>query len=385
MNEIKMKNFKFIFVANLDEFLYKLRVPLANSLRKKGVEVVMVCPPGKSIKKINKEGFKVILWPIERKSLNPFLEIKSLLSLFKIYLKEKPILVHHFTIKPNLYGTIAAYLTGVPHIVNSWTGLGFVFSENKHAKKILKILTPIMRMFRYSKKIWTVFLNEGDRKKFLNLRFVTKSQTAIIPEGINTSKFYPKHKNKNKVPIVLMASRLIKEKGVEEYVNAARIIKNKKIKAKFWLAGAIDPGNPNSISLENLQKWQKEKIIKWLGNCNYKFMPNLLNRVDIAVLPTYYMEGTPMFLIEAASTGLPLVATNIPGCRVIVKHKINGFLVPPKDSKALALAIEKLIKNPSLRKKMGKASREIAIKKFDQQKIINKYLIFYKKILKNEN
>ncbi|MEM1534956.1 MAG: glycosyltransferase family 4 protein [Candidatus Pacearchaeota archaeon] len=371
---------KVLFVANLDTFLYKLRLSFANKLREKNIEVMAVCPPGKDIKKIQKKGYQVILWNLKRESLNPIQEFKSILELVKIYKKEQPLAVHHFTTKPNVYGPIAARLARIPYIINTWTGLGFLFSNEKKAKIVQKVVFHLMKMLK--KNIFAIFLNKHDLNFFMKHNLVEKSKATIIYEGVNTKKFHPflRAKRKNKKLNVLFAARLIKEKGIEEFVEAAKLLKKEKINANFLIAGNIDPGNPNSISLKQLKEWEKEGAVKWIGDYPYERMPFLLNKVSVVVLPTYYLEGTPRILLEAAACGLPLIATNIEANKAIIKNGVNGYLIPPKDPIKLSKAIKKLLKNEKLRIKMGKNSRKIVIKKFDEELIVQKYISFYKKI-----
>lgn len=178
------------------------------------------------------------------------------------------------------------------------------------------------------------------------------------------------------VPICIMACRLIREKGIAEFVEAAKLLRKCDIQARFWLVGEPDLGNPTCISKKQLEAWKEEKIVEFLGH--RLDMPQLLQQSHVAILSSFYGEGVPRFLLEAVATGLPLVATEIEGCQLVVKEGINGFLVPPKNSQALANAIKKLLIDEDLRKQFGKASRHIAINKFDEQKIFSQYEALYR-------
>ncbi len=195
--------------------------------------------------------------------------------------------------------------------------------------------------------------------------------------GVDTRRFSPCQDGHSSTPVVLMASRLLWDKGVGEFVQAARHLRARGVEAQFWIAGAPDEGNPACLPDNVLIAWRREGVVEFLGHRSD--MPELLRQASIAVLPSYH-EGLPRFLLEAAATGLPLVATDIEGCRLVVRDGLNGLLVPPKDSHKLAEAIRTLLKDPPLRWRMGKASRAIAESKFDEKKIIAQSLAVYREV-----
>ena len=380
---------KVLLVAHWDWVLYNFRLPLARALREHGYDVAFVCPFGKYVDRLISEGFRCIHWSVIRRSVNPIREIKALLHLVHIYCQERPDLVHHFTVKPNLLGSLAARLMARRKrennlkVINTFTGLGFLFSEHLTARLLRFVTLPLFRFGQNGHKVWTVCQNFEDKEKLVQLGLATPSRTfVIVSSGVEIHRFSPNGQlntsHPSHTPIVLMAARLLWDKGVKEFVEAAQLLKERNVKAEFWLAGKPDDGNPMSVPENFLQRWHEEGIIKWLGHCDN--MPKLLRQVDIAVLPSHH-EGVPRFLLEAAATGLPLVATNIEGCRMIVRDGINGYLVPTQDAQALASAIEQLVRNPELRARMGKASREIAVKEFDERKILKQWLDLYEKIL----
>jgi glycosyltransferase involved in cell wall biosynthesis len=220
----------------------------------------------------------------------------------------------------------------------------------------------------------------------LRLKLILPERAIVITSiGVDTKKFRPNHEfllNNHEHPIVvLMAARLLWDKGVREFVEAARVLKARGLQVEFWLAGKPDNGNPMCVPEEFLKEWREEGLVNWLGHRDD--MPNLLQQVDIAVLPSYH-EGVPRFLLEAAACGLPLVATDIEGCRVVVREGVNGFLVPPRNPTALADALERLLQDPSLRRRMGQASRHIAEVEFDERKVLAKWLALYERVLSSE-
>ncbi|MCL0044412.1 glycosyltransferase family 4 protein [Dehalococcoidia bacterium] len=369
---------KFLIVSNTDWNMYNFRLPLATMLRNNGFEVVIVCPPGKYISKLEEAGFRVLQWDLRRRSLSLWNEIRAFVQLAQIYNREAPDVVHHFTIKPNIYGTIAARLAHVHRIINTWTGLGFIFSPVLLARWLRWFLVPLMgRTFR-SSNVWSLVQNKDDLQYLIRLGLVNSDQTTLIPSsGVDTSKFSPRAGAHSHPPIVFMASRLLWDKGVAELVQAARLLIDTGLKAEFWIAGSPDTGNPASIPQETVANWEKTGIVKFLGHRDD--IPTLLRRSDIAVLPSYH-EGVPRFLLEAAATGLPMVATDIEGCRMVIQNGINGFLVPPKDTNTLANALARLIEDENLRICLGKESRRIATEKFGEELIMGKYMAFYNHI-----
>jgi glycosyltransferase involved in cell wall biosynthesis len=377
---------KVLMVAHWDWVLYNFRLPLARALREKGFEVVFACPYGEYVPKLKEEGFRWIHWAIVRRSLNPVRELIAILHLASIYQREQPQIVHHFTIKPNFYGSIAALLARRDKVINTFTGLGFLFSEHPLAIGLRSSVLPLAKLAFRASKGWSVFQNRQDLETCLRLRLVLPERVVVIDgSGIDTRKFHPNYDsppdNNEHPTIVLMAARLLWDKGVREFVEAARVLKARGLQVEFWLAGKPDNGNPMCVPEEFLKKWQEEGLINWLGHRDD--MPNLLQQVDIAVLPSYH-EGVPRFLLEAAACGLPLVATDIEGCRVVVREGVNGFLVPPRNPTALADALERLLQDPSLRRRMGQASRHIAEVEFDERKVLAKWLALYERVLSSE-
>jgi glycosyltransferase involved in cell wall biosynthesis len=381
-----VKMAKVLMVAHWDWVLYNLSgLPLARALREKGFEVIFVCPYGEYVPKLKEEGFCWIHWAIVRRSLNPVRELIAILHLASIYQRKQPQIVHHFTIKPNFYGSIAALLARRDKVINTFTGLGFLFSEHPLAIGLRSSVLPLAKLAFRASKGWSVFENRQDLETCLRLRLVLPERVVVIDGNVDTQRFRPNHDslpdNKDRPTVVLMAARLLWDKGVREFVEAARVLKARGLQVEFWLAGKPDNGNPMCVPEEFLKKWQEEGLINWLGHRND--MPNLLQQVDIAVLPSYH-EGVPRFLLEAAACGLPLVATDIEGCRVVVREGVNGFLVPPRNPTALADALERLLQDPSLRRRMGQASRHIAEVEFDERKVLAKWLALYERVLSSE-
>ncbi len=367
--------------ANTDWYLYNFRLPLANRLRARGDEVILVSPPGPYGEKLRALGFTWHAFDFARKGTNPVAELKTLNRLTELYRTIAPDLAHHFTIKCVLYGGIAARRLAIP-TVSAVTGMGHVFTTNTLKTAILRPMVSIA--YRYAlNHSQVIFQNPDDRDAFLTRGLVIPGQAHLIRgSGVDISKFKPKiTPNQSADPgkiCVTFVGRLLREKGVVEYVEAARIVRKRHPNTRFQIAGEPDDGNPSSIAPLQIKDWAKEGVVEILGQCSA--MPALLGASDLCVLPSY-REGTPRSLLEAAACGLPLVATDVPGCREICRNEVNGLLVPARDAQALATAIIRLINNPAERLAMGQKSREIVVAEFSEERVIAETLTVYAKAL----
>lgn len=372
---------RIAFVSHWDWVLYNFRLPLAKALTKLGCEVVFVCPFGEYVRHLQKAGFSCVHWSIVRQSINPIRELGSILHLIYLYRREGFDAVHHFTIKPILYGCLAARVSGVPFVFNLFSGLGYLFSSAIKARLVRACIMPFLRYALRHPQSYTQFQTGEDREYFVQAGLVKSEHTQVIDgSGVDTNLFRPLPGNAqlNGTPAILMATRLLWDKGVKELVDSARDLKTRGVAARIWIAGDSDSGNPNAIPQEVLRLWQNEGVVEFLGQRSD--MVNLLQSASIAVLPTKYNEGVPRFLLEAAAAGLPIIATDIGGCRVVVRHNENGFIIPPGDMGALTGAMARLIMNSGLRDEMGKASRKIAVEQFDEALILAEYVDLYRRV-----
>ncbi len=363
---------KIAFLSHLDLNLYLFRLPVMKELIKQGHKVYAVCPRGEFFDRFNDFGIEAKAYEIDRASLNPLREIRTIKNINKILAKITPDILHTFTHKPNIYGN----LTGFPVRINTITGLGSFFVHND-AKSLLirKIIENLYKITaKTTKKV--IFQNRDDMEYFIKKGIIAKQKALLIKgSGIDTKEWQMNNFNidtgklnidKSK-PTVLMIARVIKDKGVNEYIKAAEILKNR---ANFLYVGEIDKGNRNAF----VPDW---KNVKYLGF--RKDIKELISIADIVVLPSY-REGIPRTLLEAASMGKPIVTTDTVGCREVVDNGINGFLVPVKDYRALAERIKVLIENKALREEFGRKSREKAEKEFDIKIIVEQYLEVYEEI-----
>lgn len=369
---------KVALVAHWDWVLAHYNLPLARRLRDLGLEVTFVSPPGSYVEHLKTAGFRWLPWHVHRRSLNPVGEVVAVGRLAKLYRHERFRAVHHFTIKPILYGSVAARLAGVPCVINTFTGLGFLFSEGVEPRMLRVAILPALRRALSRAGTVTVFLNPADRERFLNARLSPPDRSLVIGGfGVDVDRFAPGSAAGDGNPVALMAARLLWDKGVAEFVTAARALRAAGVAARFVVAGAPDPGNPRSIPAEQLARWEREGPVEFLGV--REDMPVLLNQAHVAVLPSYH-EGLPLFLLEAAASGLPLVGTDIPGCRMVIEPGVNGVLVPPRDVAALTEALGQLLRDDELRRTMGRASRGVAVERFDERLILAQYETLYREM-----
>ncbi len=366
---------KTVFFANTDWYLYNFRLDLAKFLRNHGWEVVFMAPPGEYGDRIEREGFRLIPFEFSRKGINPFTERQTISRIRKIYEIEKPDVVHQFTIKCVIYGSLAAKKSGISTIINSITGLGYVFLGTTIDAKILRYITTSLYKVAL-KNTQIIFENPDDAVLFEKLSLVDKKDVAVIlGTGIDTDVFVP-IPPPDSLPLAVLPARMLWDKGIGEFVKAAAILRGKGIRARFALVGKKDEGNPSSISYDQLTRWQKENIVEWWGW--QEDIATVFSMSDIVCLPSY-REGLPKVLIEAAACSRPIITTDVPGCKEVVVHGENGLLVPVKDPEALASALETLLLDRELRIRMGIAGRKRAVEIFSTRQVNAETLSVYLK------
>ncbi|MBD3795972.1 MAG: glycosyltransferase family 4 protein [Epsilonproteobacteria bacterium] len=368
---------KIIFVGNTSWSMIKFRKGLLKKLVKLGFEVTVVSPFDDYCEEIISLGCKYQKIMIDNKGSNPLKDIRLIIDLKKIYEQIKPDLIIHYTIKPNIYGTIAAKLSHIKSFAVV-TGLGFTFINDTFVSKIAKLLYKFS--FQFSDKVF--FINKDDRKEFIDGKLITANKTFLIPsEGISIELFYPESTVKNTEEFrFLLIARMLWDKGVGEYVEAAKVLKRKDLKVEFGLLGYLDVANPKAISKEQMNSWVNDGFVKFYGSTDN--VKSFISKSDCIVLPSY-REGISMTLMESASMEKPLIATNVPGCKDVVDDGINGFLCEVKNAQDLADKMEMMLKLTSEeRRAMGKAGREKMIREFDEKIVIDKYLEAIESVLK---
>jgi glycosyltransferase involved in cell wall biosynthesis len=374
---------KILLFANTEWYLYNFRLALARALQGAGADVVLVSPAGPYGARLQEAGFRWIALPMERRSLNPLRELRLLLHLARLYRRERPDVVHHFTIKSVVYGSLAARLTSVERRINAVAGMGYVFTSRAPRARMLRpFVRMLVRAALGGAQTRLILQNHDDLADFAQAGLIDPGRVRLIRgSGVNTDRFRPRNtpRQNDDVLRVLLAARLLWDKGIQEYVDAARQLKAEGLQIEFLLAGEPDLGNPAALPAATLQAWSTEGLITALGHVDD--MPSWLHRADLAVLPSYYREGVPKSLIEAAACGLPIIATDAPGCREIVAHGVNGLLVPCRDARALAAAIRFMYENPSERIRMGAAGRAKALREFDEKLVLADTLAVYRELM----
>ena len=362
---------KVLLFANTDWYLYNYRLPLARSLRARGDDLVLLSPPGRYAKTLQNEGFNWQSFPLERKGMNPFAELATIARLVGVFRTIKPDLVHFFTIKAVLYGSIAARLAGIPHIVNAITGLGYIFSD---ANPVLRFI--VTTLYRFSLRgTQVIFQNTDDRQVFVQNRLISPRQAHLIPgSGVDIQVFHPSPEPVGN-PVVMLAGRLLRSKGIPEFVQAARQIHAQGLRARFVIVGEPYPDNPDSVQPQELLNWQKEAEIELWGW--HDDMAEVIMQTAIVCLPTRYKEGLPRLLIEAGACARPVIATDIPGCRMVVRNDENGLIIPPGDLTSLVTALKTLLLDPGLRQRMGARGRQIVEQEFSVNSVISHTLDVY--------
>jgi glycosyltransferase involved in cell wall biosynthesis len=372
-------NKSLLFLINVDWFFVSHRLPIAIAAMKAGYKVHLACAFTDKRDYLTSLGISLHSLPISRSGTEIFGELKSFLAIFRLVRRLKPDIVHCVTIKPVLYGSIASRLAGIKGRVVSISGLGYVFVAYGLKAEIVRFLvSKFYRTALRGGKTKVIFQNPEDKRLFIKNRVISHQQAVILRGSGVTLKDYSFVPEPEGLPVITFASRLLKDKGVEEFVQAAQIIKERKIQARFLLIGDIDPDNPASVPLKMLDEWREKNIVEILGYRTDISM--LFASSNIIALPSY-REGLPKVLVEAAACGRAVVTTDVPGCRDAIEPGKTGVLVPVCDPVALADALQRLIENPELRQSMGRAGRQLAEREFAIEKIVDAHLNIYKQLL----
>jgi glycosyltransferase involved in cell wall biosynthesis len=365
-----------IFVANRGFGLTNSRLALVQHFVSSGWRVVAATAGDAYAAQLSAMGVTVEPVSFHRGGPAPFLDAQTLLVLTRIYRRRRPALIHHFNAKPIILGTLAAGFAGCGNVVNTITGLGHSFIQNGPTYQLAAAGYNLL----LSRSTATIFQNPDDQRLFVQRGWIPAHRARlIISSGVDSVHFRPAAASGPPAgsPRVLMAARLLWQKGVGEFIEAAEVVKEKYPAACFELAGEWDPVHPDAVDERWIQSAADSGIIEFLGYLSA--MQQQLPARDIFVLPSY-REGAPRVLLEAAACGLPVVTTDVPGCRDVVVEGVTGLVTPPRDSQALAGAIMKLLQNPELRRQMGRAGRERVEAEFDIRAITGKYLALYREV-----
>ncbi|MGI2049108.1 glycosyltransferase family 4 protein [Shewanella oncorhynchi] len=361
---------KLTLVANTAWSVFNFRHGLLSRLINDDYQLTIIAPRDEFSDKLRVMGCVVVDLPMEAKGTSPLQDLKLIHTLYRLYKQIAPDFIIHYTIKPNIYGSLAAKWAGIPSLAIT-TGLGYTFVNDNLVAKVARGLYKLA--FRFPKEVW--FLNEDDRQVFLQHQLVSQDKAVLLHgEGVDLSHFAPQTQlaPDGKVRFLLIA-RMLWDKGVGEYVEAARIVRQQYPQAVFQLLGACGVANPSVIEREQIAKWEQAKLVEYLGTTP-DVRPVIAN-ADCVVLPSFYREGVPRTLMEAAAMAKPLITTDNVGCRDVVLPGQTGFLCPIKDGAALAACCEQLIAmTPESRAEMGTAGRAFIVDKFDEKLVIEQYL-----------
>lgn len=373
---------KLLFVVTEDWYFCSHRLSLAKSIKKTGFEVVVATRISACEEQITAAGIRITkLKQLKRSSLNPIQEWLAFWELLSVFRNERPDIVHNVALKPVIYGSFAAKILGVPAVVNAIAGMGFIFSSKKKLAFFLKPLMTLFFRFIFNSPNSRLILQNLDDFNFMEkIAHVHGKNLRLIPgAGVDIENYIKVEMSKSD-PIAMLASRMIWDKGIGEFVNAARALKTAGCDARFVLVGAPDGENPLSITENELRKWQQEGVIEWWGHC--MDMPTVLSKARVFCLPTYYGEGVPKVLLEAMAVERPIITTEMPGCRDLVKANSNGFLVPPRDVNELSKKLHYLLNDVALCIKMGKEGRKIVEKEHTTAHVTKRTLKIYDELLK---
>lgn len=369
-----------VFVVNDPAYFVSHRMCIGLRLLA-DAHTVHVMAPGPCPETLVEYGFFYHEVSMTRKGKNPLSELSAIYELYSLFKALKPDVVHLVTIKPYLYGGIAARLAGVKAVVSAVAGLGILFSQNSFKIRVLRtMLYPLYRFAFGHPRQMVIFQNHDDKALLLRFARLRKEKAVVIRGAGVDLTAYPYLPEPQGEIVVSLASRLLKDKGVVEFVEASRILRQRAVAAVFWLIGTPDPGNANTVTQTQLDAWEKEGLVKCLG---YRAdIAELFAKSHIVTLPSCYGEGLPKVLIEAAACGRAIITTDHPGCRDAIEIDETGLLVPIKDSAALADAIELLVVNSEKRKQFGQAGRRLAETVFDVEKVIDEHIRIYDQLLK---
>lgn len=370
-----------LLVLNGVSKFFSHREGLARGLRSRGYRVEVATPTDGEGRRIVESGYPLHPIPLRRAGLTPWNAARATLALARLYRRRAPDLVHHFTPKPVIYGGIAARLAGQPATVHSIAGLDYPFTVHSPLALLLRGLSTVgYRLALGGSRTRLIFENSDDRREFTRRGLWRPERShVVVGAGVDTEKFRPRPEPAGP-PTVLLAARMLEQKGVREFAEAARRLRSAGAKARFVLAGSSDPVNPTSIGPDTLEAWDRAGPVDWVGAVPHDEMPGLLAGCHVVCLPSY-REGAPKTLIEACASGRPVVATDVPGCRAVIEDGENGLLIPPRDPGALARALRRLVGDAELRRRLGRRGRRRAVETFAVERVVERTAEIYGELL----
>lgn len=370
---------KLLYVVTEDWYFVSHRLPLAVAAMQCGMEVHLAANFTGHESALKAAGIRLHPWQLKRGSTNIFSELRALISLWRIFRDVRPRLAHQVAIKPVLYGCLVARLCGRARLVNALGGMGALFVNSGDKRSALRsaVLFGFRWLIRQRHSV-LILQNEDDCEFIVRQTGLARDSVRLIKgAGVNLKEFSASAEA-GSVPLVVLPARMLRDKGVVEFVEAARLLQQRGSRARFVLVGGLDECNPAALSQRQLEAWVQEGLVEWWGRRND--MPAVYAASSVICLPSY-REGLPKALLEAAACRRAIVTTDVPGCREVVKHGKNGLLVPVQDPAALAAALAELIDNPGLRSRMGQAGRKMVAEEFSEESVVQRTLEIYRSLL----
>jgi glycosyltransferase involved in cell wall biosynthesis len=370
---------KVMYFISVDWFFCSHFLGRAVAARNAGYEVLVLTNVDQHGGTIEAAGLRLIPLRMDRRSMSLYSTWVTFMQVLRVYREERPSLVHQIALKPVLLGGIAARLCGIRHVVNAIVGGGYAMTSGSFRMRVFRpILRLALRLLLNPEGSKVIFENTDDIEEFVRKKQVAPAAAVLIKGSGVDPALFSSDGSKEDPPIVLLGARLLWDKGIGEFVEAANLLRARGIKARFVIAGDADPGNRACIDRQTLDLWRAAGVVEFWGF--RKDMPEVLSRASVACLPSY-REGLPRFLLEAMAAGLPCVATDVPGCRGAVADGDNGLLVPARDAVALADALQRLVVDPSLRTRMGRRGRDRIADEFSSELIESQTLGLYRQML----
>ena len=372
---------KIVYVVNEASFFFSHRLRLAQEAKRRGADVTLVCGANTGEYEATRHDLKVITLPLSRSGVNPLTEFRTFVHLLRLYRRLQPDLVHHVTIKPVVYGSLAARLTRIAGVVNAVPGMGFVFTARGFMAMLRRFfISNLYRLALGHPNMRVIFQNREDLNLFVGSSIVRPEQSVMIRgSGVDLSEYDPVPEPSTESIVFVLIARMLRDKGIGEFVDAARKVKLNYPNWDFWLVGDIDPGNPGSLKIEDLLAWDRAGIVHWLGH--REDVPEILQLSHVLVLPSYYREGLPKTLLEAGAAERPIIASRVAGCLEFVTDGVTGLIVAPRDVEDLAAAMVRLGNDASLRRRLAQAARSKVEAIFRVEDVVRDTFVVYQQLL----
>ena len=372
---------KIVYVVNEASFFFSHRLRLAQEAKRRGADVTLVCGANTGEYEATRHDLKVITLPLSRSGVNPLTELRTFVHLLRLYRRLQPDLVHHVTIKPVVYGSLAARLTRIAGVVNAVPGMGFVFTARGFMAMLRRFfISNLYRLALGHPNMRVIFQNREDLNLFVGSSIVRPEQSVMIRgSGVDLSEYDPVPEPSTESIVFVLIARMLRDKGIGEFVDAARKVKLNYPNWDFWLVGDIDPGNPGSLKIEDLLAWDRAGIVHWLGH--REDVPEILQLSHVLVLPSYYGEGLPKTLLEAGAAERAIIASRVAGCLEFVTDGVTGLIVAPRDVEDLAAAMVRLGNDASLRRRLTQAARSKVEAIFRVEDVVRDTFVVYQQLL----